>query len=118
MSPTRHLFVEYPYLLPAMVVASVTVAATVSSYLYLSETLVKRDVSKESHGGFRELSQYKPFQKVVALYAANNGIMFSWEAIYPLFAYTSTPLGGLGLPVSRISRPYTIDIRCQPLEPY
>lgn len=32
--------------------------------------------------------------------AVNNGVMFAWEAFFPLFAFTSTDLGGLGLGVS------------------
>merc|ERR1712166_891694 len=36
------------------------------------------------------------------LYSINNGVMFSWEAVYPLFAYTSVELGGLGLGISMI----------------
>lgn len=30
----------------------------------------------------------------------NNGVQFAWEAFFPLFAFTSTELGGLGLGVS------------------
>ena len=29
----------------------------------------------------------------------NNGVQFAWEAFFPLFAFTSTELGGLGLSV-------------------
>ena len=69
--------------------------------LYLTETLAKspQRSAGSSTGGLRELVAYKPFQTVVMVYSINNGVMFSWEAIYPLFAYTSVELGGLGLEV-------------------
>lgn len=44
--------------------------------------------------------RYKRFQNVLVLYALSNLVMFSWEAIFPLFAFTSKDLGGLGLSVS------------------
>lgn len=31
--------------------------------------------------------------------------MFAWEAFFPLFAFTSTDLGGLGLGVSLLQAP-------------
>jgi hypothetical protein len=33
------------------------------------------------------------------LIEVNNGVQFAWEAFFPLFAFTSTELGGLGLSV-------------------
>jgi hypothetical protein len=35
-----------------------------------------------------------------SLTAVNGAVVFSWEAIFPLFAFTSPSLGGLGLSVS------------------
>lgn len=32
--------------------------------------------------------------------AVNNSVQYGWEAMWPLFAFTSQDLGGLGLPVS------------------
>lgn len=94
---TIHLFAIYPYLLPAIVVSIITALAAISAYLFLSETLSSR--SAKSRGSLKELLRHPPFQEIVGLYAVNNGVTFSWEAIYPLFAYTSPSLGGLGLQV-------------------
>jgi len=73
--------------------------AAITATLFLTETLMQRHSSKGTSGGLSELLRHKPFQKVVTLYSINNGVMFAWEAICPLFAYTSVPLGGLGLEV-------------------
>jgi len=35
----------------------------------------------------------------MSLWEVVNGIQFAWEAFFPLFAFTSTELGGLGLGV-------------------
>ena len=32
----------------------------------------------------------------------DNAVMFSWEAVFPLFAFTSRDLGGLGMDVSGV----------------
>lgn len=40
-----------------------------------------------------------PVSLQVAYEIVNNGIQFAWEAFFPLFAFTSTELGGLGLGV-------------------
>lgn len=87
--------------------------------LYLTETLAKSSQRSagSSTGGLRELVAYKPFQTVVMVYSINNGVMFSWEAIYPLFAYTSVELGGLGLEVRDIMFGEAHD-RSRPLEPF
>jgi len=101
LPPSFHLFTDYPYLLPAILVALITAAAATTAVLYLTETLLKghQQSAKSSSSGLKELLTYKPFQTVVMVYSINNGVMFSWEAIYPLFAFTSVELGGLGLEV-------------------
>lgn len=98
------LFVRYPYLLPAMLVSLIAAAAAITAILYLTETLSRNTHTNKSAAPIRELVTYKPFQKIVMLYSINNGVMFSWEAVYPLFAYTSVELGGLGLGVSTPAR--------------
>lgn len=40
----------------------------------------------------------------------NNAVMFSWEALFPLFAYTNKDLGGLGLPVDSFARLVWFDL--------
>ena len=105
LSESHTLFAKYPYFLPALVVSALTAVATISAYMFLTETLVRQPL-KKAHGGFRELISYKPFQKVALLYSLNNGVMFSWEAIYPLFLYTRWSLGGLGLTVSIAFLPF------------
>jgi hypothetical protein len=39
---------------------------------------------------------------VVILYSWGNMIMFMWDAVYPLFSFTSRELGGLGLDTQTI----------------
>ena len=105
------LFVRYPYLLPAMVVSVITGMAAVSATVFLTETLTRHPTSKGSKSGIMQLLRHKPFQKVVTLYSINNGVMFSWEALYPLFAYTSVPLGGLGLDVRAMTSRSSLQVR-------
>jgi len=68
-----------------------------------------RDAKAEG-GGVLTLLKYKRFQNMLVLYgcessarsvltAVNNGILMTWEAFFPLFAFTSPELGGLGLTV-------------------
>lgn len=59
-----------------------------------------RHAEKGEAGGFRALMAHTPFLNVLVLYALSNLVMFSWEAVFPLFAFTSKELGGLGLSVS------------------
>jgi hypothetical protein len=81
-----------------------------------------REAEKASEaGGIATLLKYKKFQNVLILYGrewpflrllcadpladmplVNNAVMFSWEAIFPLFAFTSANLGGLGLTTQQI----------------
>ncbi|KAL7418720.1 hypothetical protein Q5752_006403 [Cryptotrichosporon argae] len=105
------LFVRYPYLLPALITGITGFAASAVSLYFLPETLppsmrrvhARTDREKTAQrGGVGTLLGYAKFQKVLILYALNNGIMFSWEAIYPLFAFTDQKLGGLGLTTEMI----------------
>jgi hypothetical protein len=100
LPPSFTTFVTHPYLLPAMVAAGITATAAITAVFFLSETLDRQTRSDGSGGGFKQLMRYKPFQTVVLLYSMNNGVMFSWEAIYPLFLYTRPELGGIGLQVN------------------
>ncbi|WWC85817.1 uncharacterized protein L201_000684 [Kwoniella dendrophila CBS 6074] len=99
------LFVDYPYLLPSLVTGASAIGAAILSLILLPETLKRskdssasqRDLEKSSNSGLRGLLKYEPFQNVLFLYGMNNAVMFSFEAIYPLFGFTSKNLGGLGL---------------------
>ncbi|WWC58113.1 uncharacterized protein I303_100648 [Kwoniella dejecticola CBS 10117] len=98
------LFVDYPYLLPSIVTGLSAIIAGILSIILLPETLQRskgdtsqRDLEKSSNSGLKGLLKYEPFQNVLLLYGMNNAVMFSWEAIYPLFGFTSKNLGGLGL---------------------
>ncbi|WWD22504.1 hypothetical protein CI109_106997 [Kwoniella shandongensis] len=98
-------FVEYPYLLPALMTGLATIIGGIVCILLLPETLQKSkynqqgrsDAEKSQHSGLGGLLRYKKFQNVLTLYGLHNAIMFSWEAVYPLYGYTSKELGGLGL---------------------
>jgi len=78
----------------------------------------KKDSEKGSRPGTLKLLRYKPFQHVLILYGRKsfpcvylstlihvvaNAVQFSFEAIYPLFAFTRKELGGLELRVSLMS---------------
>lgn len=39
---------------------------------------------------------------MLVLIKVNNGVMFSWEALFPLFAFTGKSIGGLGLSTQQI----------------
>ncbi|OCF59654.1 hypothetical protein L486_02326 [Kwoniella mangroviensis CBS 10435] len=99
------LFADYPYLLPSLVTGLAAIASGVLAIILLPETLQRsktattlhRDSEKSSNNGLKGLLKYEPFQNVLLLYGMNNAVMFSWEAIYPLFGFTSKNLGGLGL---------------------
>ncbi|ORY34238.1 major facilitator superfamily domain-containing protein [Naematelia encephala] len=107
LPPSFTLFVRYPYLLPAMVSGSSGIFASVLGSFLLPETMpatLRRRPSRGEDGlekhrqsGLRQLVSYAPFQDVIILYSLNNGVMFSWEAVYPLFAFTPKHLGGLGM---------------------
>lgn len=45
-----------------------------------------------------------PYGSPLLMTAVNNSVMFCWEALFPLFAFTSKELGGLGLDVSCLMR--------------
>ncbi|TXT16068.1 hypothetical protein VHUM_00571 [Vanrija humicola] len=106
------LFVTYPYLLPAIAASATGVAAAWASYLSLPETLppslraargaASTASERRKLGGLEALVKNKPFQNVLLLYGLANIIMFSWEAIYPLFAFTDKKLGGLQLSTQTI----------------
>ncbi|KAL1413255.1 DNA ligase (ATP) [Vanrija albida] len=101
------LFVTYPYLLPAIAASATGFAAAWTSYLTLPETLppslrtARGSAAQTSEGrkwgGLGALVMNKAFQNVLLLYGLANMVQFSWEAIYPLFAFTDKNLGGLQL---------------------
>ncbi|WVQ80872.1 hypothetical protein IAT38_002979 [Cryptococcus sp. DSM 104549] len=102
---TWTLFANFPYLLPALATGASAVIAAGLSVALLPETLPKeKHVSKRrkqeaggGEGSLRELISSKKFQMVLALYGLHNAIMFSYEAVFPLFGFTSRELGGLGI---------------------
>ncbi|WVQ78021.1 hypothetical protein IAT38_000102 [Cryptococcus sp. DSM 104549] len=100
------LFVAYPYLLPALATALAISIGFILCVLLLPETLDRskhtrgprnRGEGKEGSGGIAELLRYKQFQTVLSLYGLHNAVMFAFEAVFPLFGFTSKELGGLGL---------------------
>ncbi|ODN96307.1 hypothetical protein I350_08329 [Cryptococcus amylolentus CBS 6273] len=99
------LLVNLPYLLPAIAAALSAVIAAWLSILLLPETLDRvkynesQQTKRETGGGsnMMGLIKHKLFQKVLTLYSLQNAIMFSFEAVFPLFGFTSKELGGLGL---------------------
>ncbi|WVQ76195.1 hypothetical protein IAR50_005857 [Cryptococcus sp. DSM 104548] len=96
------LFTNLPYLLPAVAAALSAVIAAWLSISILPETLdrINHDETKREAGGgsnMMGLLRHKVFQQVLALYSLQNAIMFSFEAVFPLFGFTSKELGGLGL---------------------
>lgn len=126
LPPSYTLFSQHPYLLPAVVTGSTGVIAVITAIIFLSEVIfhsaysdaqmmivqtlpaslrrlrAQKDLEKTSHGGVWELLRYAPFQNVLFLYGLNNAISFTWEAVYPLFAFTRIDLGGLQLPAQKI----------------
>ncbi|GMK59936.1 hypothetical protein CspeluHIS016_0901530 [Cutaneotrichosporon spelunceum] len=109
--PSFTLLVEHPYLLPSVVGGMVGFASAISAHKFLPETLPPsmrkssaqtNAMGKADSGGFRALMRYPRFQNMLALYALSNLVMFSWEAIFPLFAFTGKDLGGLGLSTPQI----------------
>ena len=105
----------------------------------LRRSRAQKDSEKTGRSGVGELLRYPPFQNVLLLYGSEsifasanyllilvvvNSIMYTWEAIYPLFAFSSTSLGGLQLSVRLQSyqiyglahqyRPSDPDDRCCP----
>ncbi|WVF66037.1 hypothetical protein IAT40_000775 [Kwoniella sp. CBS 6097] len=104
LSPSWTLFVKYPYLPPALLTGSSAILSGILSIMFLPETLTKtkphvdlNDPEKSANSGLRGLLRYPPFQNVLLLYGMQNAVQYSWEAIYPLFGFTSKNLGGLGL---------------------
>lgn len=76
----------------------------------LGDSATRHEEEKSSStGGLRNLLRFRKFQNVLILYsrgctatpltAVLNGVMFSWEAVFPLFAFTDVDRGGLGLTV-------------------
>ena len=80
----------------------------------LRRSRAEKHSEKTGRSGVGDLLRYPPFQNVLVLYgseyifcsicyllifAVTNSITYSWEAIYPLFAFTNTSLGGLQLSV-------------------
>ncbi|CAD6578555.1 MAG: hypothetical protein TREMPRED_002215 [Tremellales sp. Tagirdzhanova-0007] len=110
LSPSFTLFDRYPYLLPALVTGSTSVIAAVTATVFLPETLpsplrrsrAEKHSEKTGRSGVGDLLRYPPFQNVLVLYGMTNSITYSWEAIYPLFAFTNTSLGGLQLSTQTI----------------
>ncbi|RSH81462.1 hypothetical protein EHS25_006819 [Saitozyma podzolica] len=121
LPPSWSLFERYPYLLPAIVSGSTGITAFISGLFLTPETLppsMRReqghwDAEKGSRAGLRGLLSFRPYQNVLILYGqtvaaaanpdstVNNAVMFSWEAVFPLFAFTRKELGGLELSVSQ-----------------
>ncbi|OCF44118.1 hypothetical protein I317_02072 [Kwoniella heveanensis CBS 569] len=104
LSPSWTLFVKYPYLPPALLTGSTAIISGILSIMFLPETLRPtklhvdlNDPEKSANSGLRGLLRYLPFQKVLFLYGMQNAVQYSWEAIYPLYGFTSKNLGGLGV---------------------
>ncbi|WVR03616.1 hypothetical protein IAU60_000608 [Kwoniella sp. DSM 27419] len=107
LSPSWTLFDVHPYLLPALLTGASAIIAGILSIMLLPETLKRtkntlRDAEKTSDGGLRGLLRYTPFQNVLLLYGMQNAVQYSWEALYPLYGFTSKSLGGLGLSTSTL----------------
>ncbi|KAI9635727.1 major facilitator superfamily domain-containing protein [Dioszegia hungarica] len=108
LPPSFTLLTSYPYLLPSLVAGTTGFAAWATSYIYLPETLPpslrrsERDLEKTSKPGVGQLLRHRPFQNVLILYGLTNAVQFTFEAIYPLFAFTRKDLGGLELPTDTI----------------
>ncbi|GAB1310791.1 Efflux pump azaK [Madurella fahalii] len=105
------LFIEYPYLLPSLVVGAMGLSAVVVTALFVEETLVKRPGggSEESAATNPEpLSTWELVKSpgvpvVLYSYAHIMLLAFSYTAIVHVFWYTKVDLGGFGFSPLQIS---------------
>ncbi|EXJ96095.1 hypothetical protein A1O1_01221 [Capronia coronata CBS 617.96] len=93
-------FHDYPYALPTFVTGSIGAIATVTSAMFIKETLVRNPKSSSAHDPppmtTLELLRSPNVPITLYIYAHVMMLAFAYTAIIPVFYFTPVSLGGLG----------------------
>ncbi|KIW42009.1 uncharacterized protein PV06_05599 [Exophiala oligosperma] len=99
-------FHDFPYALPTIVTGGIGVIATITSGIFIKETLVRHPKSssdKSKEMSTLELLRSPNVPMTLYLYAHIMVLAFSYTAIIPVFFFTPVHLGGFGFSPLRIS---------------
>ncbi|CAI6333735.1 unnamed protein product [Periconia digitata] len=93
-------FHDFPYALPGFVSALVPLTATFSSSIFIKETLNVRkskDTPNKEPMSTWELINYPGIRQVLFIFNYVMMLAMGFTAIFPVFMFTTIPLGGLEL---------------------
>ncbi|KIW20804.1 hypothetical protein PV08_01382 [Exophiala spinifera] len=99
-------FHDFPYALPTIVTGVIGVIATVTSGIFLKETLVRKPKSSSDIStkmSTLELLRARNVPMTLYIYAHVMVLAFSYTAIVPVFFFTPVHLGGFGFSPLQIS---------------
>jgi len=101
-------FHDYPYALPTIVTGSIGVIATVTSALFIKETLVREPKSSSDAASRPRMSTLELLRApnvgiTLYIYAHVMLLAFAYTAISPVFSFTPVHLGGFGFTPLQIS---------------
>ena len=91
------IIVQYPYLLPNLVIAAISLSASVSIYFVYEENFTPAEVDAEQPAGYCELISQKNIVLVVLQNAMLNISFTCIQKLYALWFYSGSEHGGLGL---------------------
>ncbi|OHE93564.1 major facilitator superfamily transporter [Colletotrichum orchidophilum] len=102
---TGQFFLDYPYALSSFCVGFIGLTATISTILFVEETLVNEKHSdnddtaappKKDRGSIKEIIRSPGAANVLIVYGYLMLLVLSYTAIVPVFWYTPVQLGGFG----------------------
>ncbi|KAK5280192.1 hypothetical protein LTR40_006713, partial [Exophiala xenobiotica] len=101
-------FHDYPYALPTIVTGSIGAIATVTSALFIKETLVREPKSSSDAASPPRMSTLELLRApnvgiTLYIYAHVMLLAFAYTAISPVFSFTPVHLGGFGFSPLQIS---------------
>ncbi|KAF2627019.1 MFS general substrate transporter [Macroventuria anomochaeta] len=99
-------FRVYPYILPGLVISAVTLSATLTTVLFVKETLhIHKDKKKSTEAPMTmwQLIKAPGVAVVILIFEYIALLAFTFTAVNPVFLYTPISLGGLGFPPELIA---------------
>ncbi|KYK56511.1 hypothetical protein DCS_03511 [Drechmeria coniospora] len=102
-------FADYPFALPGFVVGAICATSTLTSLLYLEETLdgepaeVPGDQERRRHMSIWQLVRAPGVAVVLCVYGHVMLLAFAYTAVLPVVLFTPVALGGLGCDSFQIS---------------
>jgi hypothetical protein len=97
---------DYPYALPNIVVSGIALCATITTILFVKETLhIHGDKKKTSKSNMStwELIKYPGVMRVLIIYNYVMLMAFTFTAVFPVAQYIPVDMGGLGFTAELIA---------------